>query len=109
MPTLCHIYAMTVAGTCPGMVLPETRPQTVVYRANRSRAGDLLLAKAVWGLVGGVGRARMPIEQGFSCSLAIAGGGCFPRLLNLCLISPGKRLAMMGEDELAGLLDLRVH
>ncbi len=63
----------------------------VLYGANRDRTGDLLLAKAVWGSMGGVGRARMPIEQGFSCSLAITGGGCFPRLLDLCLISPTKR------------------
>jgi hypothetical protein len=32
----------------------------------------------------------MPIKQGFECSLVIAGGGCFPRLLDLCLISPAK-------------------
>jgi hypothetical protein len=59
--------------------------------ASRDRTGDLLLAKAVWGSVGGVGRAPMPIEQGFAWSLVIAGGGCFPRLLDLCLISPAKR------------------
>ena len=61
--------------------------------ASRSRTGDLLLAKAVWGSMGGVGRARMPIKQGLACSLVIAGGGCFRRLLDLCLISPSKRRA----------------
>jgi hypothetical protein len=39
-------------------------PRVGHYGANRDRTGDLLLAKAVWGLVGGVGRAHMPIKQG---------------------------------------------
>jgi hypothetical protein len=29
------------------------------YGASRDRTGDLLLAKAVWGSMGGVGRARI--------------------------------------------------
>lgn len=32
-----------------------------------------------------------PIKQGFACPLVIAGGGCFPHLLDLCLVSPTKR------------------
>jgi hypothetical protein len=46
------------------------------------RTGDLLLAKAVWGSMGGVGRARMPINRG----LRVRWGSLVAAVFRVCLI-----------------------